>query len=146
MSNKDLKNNIAEYGFLAEHEISMTRARALELCDEEGVPSFERLVERARAKSDLPEEAWAPAKKAVRRPRGRISIGAPSLRFVTALGALVLLISFFAMTNSGKALAEAAIRTIEERVDTIAPLIDTAFKTATEEAPPESTAAAPHHQ
>ncbi len=59
MTKSKLKKLIREYGFLAEPCISMTRSEALRLTDESGVPSFERIAALARAKSALPDEAWA---------------------------------------------------------------------------------------
>ena len=63
MKRSTIKTNIEEYGFLAEAYIAMPAARALELIEEEGVPSFARIVEGAERKSDLPEEAWAFAER-----------------------------------------------------------------------------------
>ena len=125
MKKKRIKKLIREYGFLAEPCISMTESEALRLTDESGVPSFERIAALARAKSALPDEAWAPIERVSARPRrGSFAFPRAAKVWTGAITAALAFMLFLVFTPPGRALAEAAIQTAEKTYHAINRIID----------------------
>lgn len=137
MQKRHLKNLIREYGFLAEPCICMTETEALRLTDESGVPSFERIAAKARARSALPDKAWEPVKR-VAEKRDRSFM--PSLRrakaWAVSLSCILAATLFFTLTPPGKALVEETVNSIEKTYRSIIRTVDPRYPERTEDTNP----------
>lgn len=112
MGNKKLIKQLKRHPYLLDSSIIMSEEQAQrELADFEPV-SFEKVVNAARLRSELPAEAWEPVERVQTRRNGgdskkgrRSSRAAWTARIAVACAA-VILICFFVLTPIGRAWAE----------------------------------------
>ena len=110
MKRNTIKANIEEYGFLAEAYIAMPASRALELIEEEGVPSFARIVEGAKRKADLPEVAWKTAERLAERTSRRAGKARLRPRFAVLIALLAVLLTVMLIPATRAYAVGAALR------------------------------------
>lgn len=112
---RSFKKCIREYGFLAERAMRMSEKAALRLSEGEQPADFERIAAMARAKSSLPDEAWAPVDRIIKRlKKTRSSLGIRIGGLTAAALVSVFAVLFVIFTPPGRAFADAARRTIEQ--------------------------------
>lgn len=146
MNGKKLKATIREYGFLAEPYIAMSCSSASSLVKDR-VASFEQIAARARAKSDLSDEAFAPVKRLIDKQKRSPSFSSLASRraWIAAASAAIVLVLFFSATRTGRALAGSAFRSIE-RIYYSIPIFAKEPKAAHTEKPVGPTESGyPHH-
>ena len=123
---KKLRKTIIEHPYLISDDFHMSMRQAARIQEEEGYPSFEEMVVCARKRSPFTDSDWQDVYSVIEKywkqisPKPRqfhIPIKRLTVRWVLAALCILLIMGYFTLVPSGKALASSIAKIIVEIFD-----------------------------